>query len=156
MNETRFSSGPERIKNFTILLVFVLIWTQSWHYKTFRYSCVCHVIHFLTTLNYFIFTCWTVNTFSQANLMNSNILNFFLNCVLFLKTNVAQTGSLSQRWLVTAAAAASLNIAVKTSVVVADKLMGDVITALNFLFFFSCWKLLIVQMTSGFNSRDYY
>lgn len=71
--------------------------------------------------------------------MNRNILNFFLNCVLFLKTDVTQTGSLSQRWLVTtaaAAAAAALNIAVKTSVVVADKLMGDVIAALNFLFFF--------------------
>lgn len=70
--------------------------------------------------------------------MNRNILNFFLNCVLFLKTDITQTGSLSQRWLVTAAAAAAaLNIAVKTSVVVADKLMGDVIAALNFLFFFS-------------------
>lgn len=84
---------------------------------------------------------------------NRNILNFFLNCVLFLKTDVTQTGSLSQCWLITAAA--SLNIAVKTSVVVADKLMGGVIAALDFLFF-SCWKLLIVQMTSGFNSRDYY
>lgn len=67
--------------------------------------------------------------------MNRNILFFFLNCVLFLKTDITQTGSLSNCWLVTAAAA-SLNIAVKTSVVVvADKLMGDVIASLNSLFF---------------------
>lgn len=67
----------------------------------------------------------------RENFMKTNI-EIFLNCVLFLKTDVTQAGSLIDCWFATAAG--SLNITVKTWVVDIDKFMGAVTAVLNFLF----------------------